>query len=65
MANHASTFRRGMPQADFVLIGHHRQMNGHIEALFSLRQRHLVGLVDRPPEQFCQFSDFHIIIGID
>jgi len=49
MANHAPPFRGRMPKPDFILVGHHRQVNGRVKPLLRFRQRQPVRRLQRQP----------------
>jgi len=55
-----------MPQPDFILVGHHRQVNGRVKPLLRFRQRQPVRRLEREPalnEELVCHSVLHIGIG--
>jgi hypothetical protein len=49
-----------MAESDFILIRKHRPVQCPVEALLRFGEWGRIGLVHRAPEQFGQFSRFHL-----
>jgi len=48
-----------MPKPDFVLVGHHRQVQRRVKPLLRFRKQQPVAFVYRAPQALYQFRRFH------